>query len=161
MKTILLVLLSIAGASAQTADPLQPLGFLLGKWNAEGGGQPGSGGGVFSFDAELGHHILVRHNYPQYAKGDPAVIQHDDLLIVYLEERPRAIYFDSEGHVIRYRVTFPKTDSVIFESDGTQPGPRYRLSYVLKGAVLEGTFEVADSSSAPYKKYLSWTSTKK
>jgi hypothetical protein len=180
VKTVLLFLLSLTAASA--ADPpkkltpqrnavaappahcedaaascgaLQPFGFLLGKWNAAGGGQPGTALGAFSFDAELDHHILVRHNYAQYDSS-----RHDDLLIVYLEDTPRAIYFDSEGHVIRYRVTLPGAGSVVFESDGSQKGPRYRLSYVLKGKVLEGTFEVADSATAPYKNYLSWTATK-
>ena len=164
MRTFLF-LLAIAVSSAQTAekpvaDPLQPFQFLLGKWNAEGGGQPGSGAGAFSFDAELDRHILVRHNYAQYDKGAEAGSRHDDLLIVYLEEGPRAIYFDSEGHVIRYRVAIPQAGSVVFESDGSQPGPRYRLSYILKGAALEGTFEIADSPGTPYKKYLSWTAKK-
>jgi hypothetical protein len=162
VKTFLLLTLSLAAASAQNpaADPLKPFGFLLGKWTAEGGGQPGSGTGAFSFDAELDHHVLVRHNYAQYDKSEGATPRHDDLLIVYLEDTPRAIYFDSEGHVIRYRVRAPQAGSVVFESDESQPGPRYRLSYLLKGATLEGTFEIADSSSAPYKKYLSWTAKK-
>jgi hypothetical protein len=160
VKAVLLFLFSIAVASAQTPDPLQPFGFLLGKWTASGGGQPGSGVGAFSFDAELDRHILVRRNYAQYDKGDSAIARHDDLLIVYLEDSPRAIYFDSEGHVILYRVTIPQTGSVVFESDGSQQGPRYRLSYILKGAELEGTFEIADSSTAAYKKYLSWTAKK-
>ena len=158
MRTVLLLVLSIAVASAQTAqkkvDPLQQFGFLLGKWKGEGGGQPGAGMGAFSFDAELDGHILVRHNYAEYGG---AILRHDDLLIVYLEDSPRAIYFDSEGHVIRYRVTIPQAGSVVFESDGS---PRYRLSYVLQGAVLEGTFEIAESARAPYKTYLSWTAKK-
>jgi hypothetical protein len=161
VRTALLLVLSIGLASAQTpqkkADPLQPFGFLLGKWNGTGGGQPGSGMGAFSYDAELDGHILVRHNY---AECNGTNLRHDDLLIVYLEDSPRAIYFDSEGHVIRYRVTIPSAGSVVFESDGSQPGPRYRLSYVLKGAGLEGMFEIAESASAAYKKYLSWTAKK-
>jgi hypothetical protein len=168
VKTALLLGLS-AALFAQTPtnpkeDPLKKFAFLLGKWNAEGGGQLGTGMGAFSFDAELDRHIVVRHNYAQYDKGAEAGTRHDDLLILYLEsqqEAPRAIYFDSEGHVIHYRVATPKPDSVVFESDRSQPGPRYRLSYTLKGAKLEGIFEVADSSSAPYKTYLTWTSTKK
>jgi hypothetical protein len=169
--TLLLGLLSGAALFAQTPAPNKPkedslkkFAFLLGKWDAEGGGQPGTGMGAFSFDAELDRHILVRHNYAHYDKGAEAGTRHDDLLIVYLEsstEGPRAIYFDSEGHVIHYGVTTPKADSVVFESDRSQPGPRYRLSYTLKGVKLEGIFEVADSSSAPYKTYLTWTSTKK
>jgi hypothetical protein len=167
MKTALLLGLS-ATLFAQTPnnpkeDPLKKFAFLLGKWDAEGGGQPGSGVGAFSFDAELDHHIVVRHNYAQYDKGAAAGTRHDDLLIVYLEsakEGPRAIYFDSEGQVIHYGVSTPKPDSVVFESDPSQPGPRYRLSYALKGAKLEGIFEIADSSSKPYKTYLTWTAAK-
>lgn len=172
MKTVLLLgLLSGAALFAQTPgsnkakeDPLQKFAFLLGKWDAEGGGQPGAGTGAFSFDAELDHHIVVRHNYAQYDKGAESGTRHDDLLILYLEsskESPRAIYFDSEGHVIHYGVATPKPGSVVFESDPSQPGPRYRLSYTLKGAKLEGTFEIADSSTGPYKTYLTWTAAKK
>ena len=46
-----------------------------------------------------------------------------------------------------------------FESDGTQPGPRYRLSYWLNGSALDGKFEVAPPG-AEYKAYMSWTSKK-
>jgi len=169
MKTILpLCLLStaiFAQAPAKPAtDPLQKFAFLLGKWNAEGGGQIGSGVGAFSFDAELDRHIVVRHNYAQYDKGAAAGTRHDDLLIIYLDSPnagPHAIYFDSEGHVIHYAVATPKPDSVVFESDRSQPGPRYRLSYAIEGAKLKGTFEISDSPSAPYKTYLTWTSSKK
>jgi hypothetical protein len=144
------------------ANPLQRFEFLLGKWSAIGGGQPGAGAGEFSFDAELDRHIVVRHNYAQYNQGAEAGTRHDDLLIVYLEASgPRAIYFDSEGHVIRYRVNSPMADSVVFESDGSEPGPRYRLSYILKGAQLEGNFEIANSSADPYKSYLRWTAKRK
>jgi hypothetical protein len=145
-------------------DPLQRFAFLLGKWDAQGGGQPGSGVGAFSFDAELDRHILVRRNYAEYDKGPEAGTRHDDLLIVYLEsstDGPRAIYFDSEGHVIHYRVTASKPNSAVFESEASQPGPRYRLSYISKGATLEGTFEIANSSASPYKTYLTWTAVKK
>lgn len=162
MKAFLLLLLAAAVLPAQRkADPLQPFQFLLGGWNAEGGGQPGSGAGEFSFDAELDRHIIVRHNYAQYGKGAEAGSRHDDLLILYAEDTPRAIYFDSEGHVIRYRVTAPQAGSVVFESDGSQPGPRYRLSYLLKGTSLEGIFEIAESASSSYKEYLRWSASRR
>ena len=171
MRTILLLgLLNGAATFAQTpatkppADPLQKIAFLLGRWDAEGGGQIGTGMGAFSFEAELDRHIVVRRNYAQYDNGAAAGTRHDDLLIVYLErpgEGPHAIYFDSEGHVIHYGVTVPKPDSVVFESDQSQPGPRYRLSYALEHSKLKGTFEIADSAAAPYKTYLSWKSSKK
>jgi hypothetical protein len=54
---------------------------------------------------------------------------------------------------------FPAPTNVIFESDGTQAGPRYRLSYWMNGSALDGQFEVAQPGSQ-YKPYLSWTSKK-
>jgi hypothetical protein len=156
-------LLAAAFAGAQTADqksPWKDLQFLLGKWTASGGGQPGTGQGAFSFQAELNNSIIVRHNFAEYASGSPAIARHDDLMIVYLEGAPRAIYFDSEGHVIRYAVKIPGPDAVVFESDGTQPGPRFRLSYKLEGQSLNGKFEMAEPGKTEFKPYLSWSSVK-
>ena len=102
--------------------------------------------------------IIVRRNHAGYASG----VQHDDLMVIYLDapsDTPRAIYFDTEGHIIRYNLTFPTSNKVVFESDGTQPGPRYRLSYWLNGRALDGKFEVAPPGSE-YKTYMSWTSKK-
>jgi hypothetical protein len=74
-------------------------------------------------------------------------------------DTPRAIYFNTEGHVIRYNLTFPTSNKVIFESDGTQAGPRYRLSYWLNGRALDGKCEMAPPGSE-CKTYMSWTSKK-
>jgi hypothetical protein len=100
----------------------------------------------------------VRRNHAGHTSGP----QHDDLMVIYLDDpnpTPRAIYFDSEGHVIRYSLTFPAPNQVIFESDPAQPGPRYRLSYRLNGASLDGKFELAPPG-AVYKTYMSWKSKK-
>ena len=170
MKWMLGFLMLGAGVvSAQTAGNRatefrwQPLEFLFGKWTALGDTQIGSGQGVFSFELELNNRIVVRHNYAEYNKGPAAGTRHDDLLVVYAEtpeDKPRAIYFDSEGHVIRYNVTTPARNTAVFESDGSQPGPRYRLSYALDGKNLNGKFEIAGPGTAEYKTYLSWTSRK-
>jgi hypothetical protein len=45
--------------------------------------------------------------------------------------------------VIRYNVTFPSAERAVFESDGSQAGPKYRLTYWMEGASLHGQFEVA------------------
>jgi hypothetical protein len=106
----------------------------------------------------LNRKIIVRHNQASYTSG----VRHDDLMVIYLDapdDTPRAIYFDTEGHVIRYSLTFPAANKVTFESDGTQPGPRYRLSYWLNGPSLDGKFEVAPPG-AEYKTYMSWASKK-
>jgi hypothetical protein len=112
---------------------------------------------------ELNGHIIVRRSFAEYKSGPHAGTRHDDLLVIYREEStaaPQAIYFDSEGHVIRYSVATPTERSVIFESTSAAPGPRYRLSYArADNNTLDGTFEVA-MPGADYTTYLSWSSSK-
>ena len=137
------------------------LEFLLGKWvgSAEAKDTPhGAGQGGFSFEPELNHKIIVRHNTAAYETG----VRHDDLMVIYLDspgDTPRAIYFDTEGHVIRYNLSFPAANRVVFESEASQPGPHYRLSYWMNGPTMDGKFEVAPPG-ADYKTYLSWSSKK-
>ena len=102
----------------------------------------GPGGGAFSFEPDLNKKIIVRRNNASYDSG----LKHDDLMVIYTEGGTRAIYFDGEGHVIRYNVSAPSVNRVVFESDGTQPGPKYRLSYWLDGGSLDGKFEIATSA---------------
>ena len=170
MRTIAIlcaVLWSILPVRAQivadrAGDPAwKKLEFLMGKWTGSAGEKDtplGAGQGGYSFEAELNRKIIIRHNRAAYDSG----VRHDDLMVIYLDapnDTPRAIYFDSEGHVIRYNLTFPVPNRVIFESDGTQQGPRYRLSYWLNGRALDGKFEVAPPG-VEYKAYMSWTSKK-
>jgi len=159
MRLILIALFAFAlhaQAPAAAPDPWKQLDFLIGKWHGAAGEKDtaiGAGQGEFSFDAELKRRIIVRRNAAAYNSG----ITHDDLMIIYLDgpaAGPRAIYFDTEGHVIRYAITFPGTNRVVFESESGQPGPAYRLTYWLEGASLNGKFEVAG------KTYMSWTSVK-
>lgn len=160
-------LVSVLPAAAQTAtdqsagSEWKKLEFLLGNWTGSAGAKDtplGAGQGGFSFEPELNRKIIVRRNRASYDSG----ARHDDLMVIYLDapnNTPRAIYFDTEGHVIRYNLAFPAPNRVTFESDGTQPGPRYRLSYWLNGRELAGKFEVAPPGSE-YKAYMSWTAKK-
>jgi hypothetical protein len=155
------VLFSAFPVWAQTDTPWRKLEFLVGKWTGVAGEKDtplGAGQGGFSFEPELNQKIIVRHNHAAYTSGE----RHDDLMVIYLDApdgTPRAIYFDTEGHVIRYNLTFPTSGKAIFESDGTQPGPRFRLSYWLEGHALNGKFEVAPPGS-DYKAYMNWTAKK-
>jgi hypothetical protein len=157
-----LVLCGAMRLPAQSAETAawKKLEFLLGKWTGVAGEkdtQIGAGQGAFSYELALDNKVIVRHNNASYDSG----VHHDDLLIIYLEkDAPQAIYFDSEGHVIRYNLTFPSPNRVIFESDGTQPGPKYRLSHWLEKGSLNGRFEIAPPG-AEYKTYMSWTSTRR
>ena len=134
---------------AQTADTrFAPLQFMVGKWKGGGTGNPGAGQGAFSFLPELNGQILVRRSFNQLASGP----RHEDVMIVYLDDKtPRAIYFDTEGHTIKYNVSFPAKNTAVFESGD---GPGYRLSYALEGGNLNGKFEVGG------KTYLTWTTAK-
>ncbi len=145
-------------ARSGAASNWNQLEFLLGNWTGGTGDKDsriGEAQGGTTFELELNRNIMVRRNWAVYADG-----RHDDLMIIYLEPGPHAIFFDSEGHVIRYNITIPEANRAIFESDPSQPWPRYRLSYWLEGQVLNGNFEIAPPG-AGYQLYLQWTAKKK
>jgi len=163
MRSILIAFLTVVPVlHAQENPAWNKLEFLLGNWIGVAGEKDtslGAGQGSFSFEAQLKQKIIVRHNTASYTSG----VQHDDLMVIYFdspEAAPKAIYFDSEGHVIRYNLTFPSPNRAVFESDAAQPGPKFRLTYWLEGASLDGKFEIAAPSSE-YKTYLSWASKKR
>ena len=155
MRALLLGCLAaglLCGQGAK-ADRWAPLSFLIGEWVGEGGGGsgqgsggPGQGSGGFSFLLEQDGNVLVRKNWADYpASKDQPAYSHTDLMIVYEEDgKLRAIYFDSEGHVIHYEVEAGgEGNSVRFLSKG------YRLTYRRTGAETVGIlFEVADRGGA-------------
>jgi len=160
MRLIVIAFLTAFSAlNGQTNDSWKKLDFLIGDWKGIAGEkdtQLGAGQGAFSFKPELKQKIIVRRNNAQYDSG----VQHDDLMVIYLEapnDTPRAIYFDTEGHVIRYALIFPSPTRVVFESDASQPGPKYRLTYWMESSSLNGRFEIAPLSGE-YKTYMNWIS---
>lgn len=82
--------------------------------------------------------MIVRANHAEYpaAKDRPAYV-HDDLMIIYRESEIgpfQAIFFDNEGHVIRYVVeVFPNEKAIEFLSEASPSGPRFRLTYTKTG----------------------------
>ncbi len=154
MRHLLVVamLLCSLGTHAQDWGPLQ---FLIGHWSGEGStADHGSGVGAFSFTPDLQGKILLRKNFAEYpeANGKPAH-RHDDLMIVYhdgVSDELRAIYFDSEEHLIHYAIR-PSGNSVVFLSEGPQDAPRFRLTYTSAGPdQLKVKFEIA----APGKDFI-------
>ena len=132
-RSLLLVMAAVSLAGAQPGDVWAPLKLLVGDWKGEGAGEPGKGEGAFSFRFELGGKVLVRKSYTAFpAQAGRLANRHDDLLVVYAEDGLRAIYWDSEGHVIRYRVT-ASGDTVTFLSDVSPSAPHFRLSYRATG----------------------------
>jgi hypothetical protein len=137
-------------AAQETAPPnWQDWNFLIGEWTGAGNGQPGQGTGGFTFKPDLQQHVLVRTNRAEYpATKERPAYKHEDLMVLYRETAAspaRAIYFDSEGHVIHYTVQIdPANKTAIFLSEPEAGTPRYRLSYVGKGPdTVAIKFEVA------------------
>ncbi len=120
----------------------------MGRWTGEGSGEPGTGSGAFSLAPDLQGKILVRKNFATYpaAAGQPA-FRHDDLMIVYREEQSgelRAMYWDSEGHVIAYAVQPAADGGVTFVSGAPPTRMRYRLTYLPAGKdKIKIRFEIA------------------
>lgn len=116
-----------------------------------GSGNPGDAvSGKTSFYFDLGKKILVRKNRAEFASkqagGQNTV--HEDLMIIYPqpgESGFRADYFDNEGHVIHYNVSFPvKQPSIVLESEGTEQIPRFRLTYELgTDGIMNTEFSIA------------------
>jgi hypothetical protein len=135
---LLFILLLSSIAQSQTNDSTGWIGweFLLGDWIGGGGGSvPGQGSGWYSFSYDLQKQVIVRKNHAEYpATKDLHEYTHDDLMIIYREPKKpvHAVYFDNEGHVINYTATLLNA-GVIFVSDSSTAGPRFRLTYTPAG----------------------------
>jgi hypothetical protein len=113
-------------------DSWEPFQFLIGEWVGEG--KEGQGTGHFSLMPDLGGKVLVRRNHAELPAGNgrPAGV-HEDLMVIYKSEdgkSAKAIYFDNEGHVINYAVTFsPDKQTLTVTSAAAPSAPRFRLTY--------------------------------
>jgi hypothetical protein len=138
-----------AAQQTKSPDVWGPYKFLVGNWTAEGHGEPGEGKGAFSFRLELQGKILVRRSHVDYpTTPKQAAFRHEDLLIIYPGAGPapdRAVYFDSEGHVIHYAATFnDQGKSLTFLSEASPQAPRFRLTYYQgEDKSLQVKFEIA------------------
>lgn len=150
MKSFFITAILIVLAStcyAQIDNTWDKWSWLIGKWEGEGSGQPGQGGGVFSFSFDLNEKIIVRKSHSEYpaANNKPSIV-HDDLMIVYfgITSNPsKAIYFDNEGHVINYRISY-KEKSIVFTSDKSSNVPVFRLTYtLLENNIVDTKFEMS------------------
>jgi hypothetical protein len=153
-------------AAQNPAKSFEALRFLEGTWEAKTSGDPAgpAASGTYSFKKELGGHILARHSSSDACKGPSDFnCDHHDLLYIY-QDAPgqplKAIYFDNEGHTIHYDVLTPSTE-VVFLSDASFPGPRFRLNYALQHAALSGKFQMQMPGQTEWKSYLEWSGPKK
>ena len=157
------------GASAQSAPPkdaFQPLAFLQGTWEAKTNSVSGvNSSGKYSFALELKNHVMARHTVSiESCKGpDSYDCEHGDLLYIYPEGEGalHAIYFDNEGHVIKYNVSTQGPTTAVFLSDGSQPGPQFRLVYERKADTMFGKFQMRMPGQSDWKSYIEWSGDKK
>jgi hypothetical protein len=147
--------LTLAGPGRAAPADWRGFDWLVGNWTADADATGAKGG--FSFSRDAGGQVLIRRNFADYParEGRPAE-RHDDVMVIYRDgPAARAIYWDSEGHVIHYAVSAPAADHVLLESDDPA-GPRFRLSYHRTTAGLSGAFEIAPDRQR-FNPYLSWT----
>jgi hypothetical protein len=160
LVTAFLLISSLLLFGQQPKNPWEKWSHLIGEWVGEGNGQPGQGEGKFSFQTDLDGKILIRKNrtaFPETANSKAFV--HEDLLIVYpgAEGTPQeAIYFDNEGHTIKYKVSFTE-NSIVLTSDLAANAPRFRLSYItIDSKTVKTDFEMASPQKPEeFKMYLS------
>jgi len=133
MIVVLSIFLLVSICSGQQDTTWKSWNWLVGEWAGEGSGTPGQGIGWFLFLPDLNGKILLRKSHSEYpATKDKPEIIHDDLMVVYLDNSNRpnnAIYFDGEGHVINYTITYRDT-AIVFVSSKAQNAPIFRLTYV-------------------------------
>jgi hypothetical protein len=151
-------------ASSDPPDPFAGLHFLAGEWTATRSGKTDEATSAsFTFARDLGGKVLVRRNHAEYAprSGEKEGVVHDDLMVVYPEAGSlRAVYFDNEGHVIRYAIS-TGDGRAAFESESGAPGPRFKLEYERRE---DGSLAIAFSIAPPgkaYRPYLSGTAQRK
>lgn len=151
MRTKLIVTIALIGFIAtsfgQKNSSWDKWNWLTGEWAGEGSGQPGQGGGTFSFKPDLDQNILVRKSHSEYpATANKPKVIHDDLMIIYLGDTgiaSKAIYFDNEGHTINYSITY-SDKSIAFTSDKIPNVPVFRLTYsLLDDATVNTKFEMS------------------
>jgi hypothetical protein len=151
-----------AQSDPSETSPWSTLSFLEGTWDAKATGGGGvAATGTYTFRLELRSHILARHGNVSDCKGPSTFdCEHGDLLYIYREapaQPLKAIYFDNEGHVIRYNVSTPSPNFAVFLSESSQPGPQFRLTYELKSKTMFGRFELRMPGEETWKPYLEWS----
>lgn len=108
---------------------------LIGEWKGENTGAPGQGEGSFTFSLDLDGNVLVRKSSTSFPDTlDRPAFTHIDWTFHYAEmDGKHAIYFDNEGHTIRYDVTENTVEnSIILTSPVVTGAPRFRFTYIKK-----------------------------
>jgi hypothetical protein len=154
---------TLTRAAAPAGSPLAPLAFLLGTWDALPDATGATGACTFAMDLQDRVILRTNHALTPAANGRPAST-HDDVMMMYADgDALKADYYDSEGHVIRYAVSAPGPNRVVFLAEATAGSPGYRLTYWTDApGVVKGQFEFAQPGKpGAFTTYLSWAMQKR
>lgn len=155
---IIIFFTCLCGGESFAQSPLEPMKWLLGEWKGEGTGQPGQGEGGFTLETSLDGKVLVRKNRSSYpAKDNKPAFVHDDIMIVFPEANQlKSMYWDNEGHLIRYSVAASESKIVLL-SDPVPNAPQFRLTY---DKLDERTVNVLFDMSRDGEKFVNYTTGK-
>ena len=139
-------------------DPLQPLAFLVGRWEGSSEGQPGRANVRREYTRILNSRFIRVQNQSVYPPQDknPKGETHEDVGVFSFDKsRGRAVFrhFHVEGYVNQYVAdAVAQPDKVVFTSEAIEnipPGYRARETYVVLGPdEFEEVFELAEPGKA-------------
>jgi hypothetical protein len=151
MKTSFLLLFAFSGflnaSFFQQNSKLDKWNWLIGEWKDNGSHQPGQASNTFTFTYDLDRKIIVRKtNSSQPDITGKYNFMHEDLMIIYPDQtgKPdKAIYFDNEGHIINYKISF-EGKSIVFKNFDRGNSPVYRLTYTrMDNGTISRKFELS------------------
>jgi hypothetical protein len=131
---------------------LQPLVFLLGRWEGTSEGQPGAGTVQREYTRVLNSRFIRAQNQSVYKpqEKNPKGEVHDDVgFFSFDKARKRMVFrqFHVEGFVSQYVHDTAETTRLVFNSEALEnipPGYRARETYVVHGPdEFEEIFELA------------------
>jgi len=161
---LLVTPVSVAMPSPQSAaaDPLQPLAFLVGRWEGSSEGQPGRAKVQREYTRILNSRFIRVQNQSVYPPQDknPKGETHEDLGVFSFDKsRGRAIFrqFHIEGYVNHYVADSEvQPGKVVFTSEAIEnipAGYRARETYVVLGPdEFDEVFELAEPGK-PFELY--------
>lgn len=153
---------AIKPSQGAAVDPLQPLAFLVGRWEGSSEGQPGTGTVQREYTRMLNSRFIRAQNrsvYPPQDKNPKGETHEDFGVFSFDKSRGRAVFrqFHVEGFVNQYVADAdPQPGKVVFSSEAIEnipPGYRARETYVVVGPdEFEEIFELAEPGK-PFELY--------
>jgi len=124
-----------AATAQQGGDEWKAYRFILGKWTGDALGPEGHGPGTVTAVTDLDGSILRLENAVEFTGGSVSYRDYRSTMIV--SHGNKALFLDSEGHVVHYTV-HAENNSIVFS------GPRVRMTYQAVGDnKLKCTFDMA------------------